>query len=116
MGRCEIMAKQKRPWFHAYVISALRRIWRWSPERKTCYKAAQLSDTKYQCAVCKKGFTRKQVAVDHINPVVDPARGFEGWDNYISRLFCTAADLQVLCDPCHDAKTAQERKLRKKAA
>jgi len=108
------MKRQKRPWYHKYIISALRRIWRWSPERKLCYKAA-LSGTKYKCASCKKLFPKANVAVDHTSPVV-PTTGFTDWNTYIERLFCPAVNLQVLCDICHDAKSREERKLRRKAA
>ena len=55
----------------------------------------------------------KDVQVDHVAPVVDPKRGFKGWDEYISRLYCESDNLQVLCIPCHKKKTEKERKKRK---
>jgi hypothetical protein len=54
------------------------------------------------------------VQVDHINPVVDPAKGFINWDIYIDRIFCEVDKLQVLCRSCHKEKTAEEKLLRKK--
>ena len=53
--------------------------------------------------------------VDHINPVVDPVDGHQGWDIYINRLFCETDNLQVLCKKCHDAKTLVEKHIRKKS-
>ena len=68
----------------------------------------------YVCASCKGEFPLKEVSVDHLLPVVDPHKGFETWDTYISRLYCEEDGLQVLCDACHTRKTAEEREERKK--
>ena len=68
----------------------------------------------FECADCKVEFTKKDVQVDHIKPVVDPRFGFSGFDEYISRLYCVANNLQVLCRPCHLAKTKRETKRRAK--
>ena len=54
-----------------------------------------------------------KVSVDHIVPVVDPERGFENWEVYITRMFPEASGWQVLCDPCHDKKTKTESEIRK---
>ena len=51
----------------------------------------------------------KDTFVDHIEPVVDPEKGFEGWDTYIERLFVERDGLQVLCRECHSLKTKEER-------
>lgn len=71
----------------------------------------------YKCAGCKKDFPLSKVAVDHIEPVVDPAVGFVSWDEYITRMFCTKDKLQVLCNgfdgSCHDLKTKGEKECRK---
>jgi 5-methylcytosine-specific restriction endonuclease McrA len=63
----------------------------------------------YKCAACKKDYVSKDVQVDHVNPVVDPATGFVSWDVYIDRLFCEGENLQVLCSTCHKKKTAEEK-------
>ena len=68
----------------------------------------------FQCASCKGIFPTKEVQVDHIQPVVDPVKGFEDWNTYIERLFCDREGFQVLCVECHSEKTAQEREERKK--
>jgi hypothetical protein len=49
---------------------------------------------------------------DHINPVVDPVEGFQGWDVYVSRLFSEAEGFQALCEECHDVKSQGERSIR----
>lgn len=67
----------------------------------------------FKCAECKEFFIARDVQIDHKDPVVDVYAGFIDWDTYIDRLYCEANNLQVLCKPCHKAKTAQERKERK---
>ena len=52
---------------------------------------------------------------DHVEPVVDPKKGFEDFEVYVWRMF--NKKLQPLCKDCHDKKTkaeAQERKARRK--
>ena len=68
----------------------------------------------YSCAECKHHFIAAEVQVDHINPVVDPKKGFVNWDDFINRMFCEQSNLQVLCKPCHKIKTDQEKLERKK--
>mgnify|MGYP003636693877 CR=1 FL=1 len=57
----------------------------------------------------KKPFT----VVDHIYPAVDPAKGWQSYDDFISRLFCEADNLQLLCKTCHDQKTLNEKQVMK---
>jgi len=68
----------------------------------------------YKCASCKKHFVAVDVQVDHIEPVVDPIKGFQTWDIFINRIFCEIENLQVLCKGCHKTKTEQEKEERKK--
>jgi 5-methylcytosine-specific restriction endonuclease McrA len=97
------MKKPKKEWrYEPYIKSALRRIWRWSPERRECLKG------KY-CTLCKK--PQGKMYADHISPVVDPIRGFVDWNTYIDRLF--NGQLQRICGKCHNKKTNEERKLRR---
>jgi hypothetical protein len=54
------------------------------------------------------------VEVDHITPAVDPIKGRTTWDEFIHRLLdVTEKELQVLCVPCHQEKTAAEGQIRK---
>lgn len=113
--------------FHSFIKGGLRSISnRWPPKFEV-KKKARVERGIYLCA----GFNRKphkvpaslppaagnkrrinNAVVDHIHPVIDPVEGFTSWDDVISRMFCEADGLQVLCHACHSAKTAEERKIR----
>jgi 5-methylcytosine-specific restriction endonuclease McrA len=66
----------------------------------------------HECTECHGLFVAKDVTVDHIVPVV-PLGGHDSWDEVIERLFCELDGLQVLCQPCHKVKTAEENATRK---
>lgn len=55
----------------------------------------------------------KNIIVDHIKPVIDPAVGFTTWDSFIEGLFCEKDNLQALCRTCHKAKTQEEIEIAK---
>ena len=76
----------------------------------------------YKCAQCGKFFLDKtgfkEIAVDHISPVIDTATGWVDYNTYIDRLFCSVDNLQILCNyagerdgvrSCHKLKTAKEK-------
>lgn len=108
----------------AFVISALRAAFRrWGPKFDVLRNAATerrinpLSGKlamHYRCALCDVELPLKQVQVDHTVPVVDVKKGFVNWDTFIDRLYVEVKKLQVLCKPCHKAKSAGERTRRKK--
>jgi hypothetical protein len=54
----------------------------------------------------------KQIQIDHKNSVV-PLTGFDGFDNFIERLWCPEDQLQAICKPCHEIKTKAEKEVRK---
>ncbi len=62
---------------------------------------------------CKNGKWRKtsDIALDHIEPVVDPYTGHVSWDKHIDRLFHGA--MQLLCKPCHNLKSDLENQIRR---
>lgn len=67
---------------------------------------------KRQCQVCNQWVPGGEIAVDHIDPVISVADGKQDWNVFIDRLWCNTlgkANLQRICDPCHDAKTQAER-------
>jgi 5-methylcytosine-specific restriction endonuclease McrA len=110
--------------FRSFVTSALRAASRrWPPKykalkeafvgRKVNAKTGKVA-MHYECAECKKHFVAVDVQVDHIDPVVDPKKGFQTWDKFIERMFVEIEKLQVLCKPCHKIKTDQEKLERKK--
>ena len=110
---------------NTFIKSGLRAAWqRWPPKHRV-KKAASVERGIYLCAGYKKrkhkvpvtilNNKRKRVNnifVDHIEPVIDPVKGFISWDEFISRLFCEDKGLQVLCADCHKRKTNDERTLR----
>lgn len=76
----------------------------------------------FKCAKCGRHFVdrtgAKEIAVDHINPIVDPNVGWTNFEDFVKRLFCSLENLQVLCNykgerdgvkSCHKIKTAEER-------
>jgi len=124
------MTKARR---EAFVMSALRAACRkWRPIAD-CKRKARTERGFYRCNECRrevpattpavyksgkkkgKGYRRKNVLVDHIKPIVDPAKGFESWDKAIDNMFCEADNLQVLCHDCHQKKCKSEREQRKAA-
>jgi 5-methylcytosine-specific restriction endonuclease McrA len=107
----------------AFIISVLRGGTRRYPPKYLTLNLAKTdkkinSKTKrlaqhYLCNMCNQEHTAKDVQVDHIEPIVDPVKGFQTWDIFIDRLFCSADNLQVLCKPCHLIKTQLEKKKNK---
>lgn len=106
-----------KPRFQSFIKGILRSgSNRWGP-KFTVKKKAWLRRGVYLCAgynVEPHEAQAKDVAVDHIRPVIDPSIGFTTWDDLINNLFCEADNLQVLCKDCHKAKTADERAIRNK--
>jgi hypothetical protein len=108
--------------FHSFVVGGLRTLSRkWGPRNEALSKAFTRTKVNtatgrlakhYKCAGCEKEFPGKLVAADHIEPVVDPSKGFVSWDVFIDRLLCEVDGYQILCKNCHDAKTAEERIVR----
>jgi 5-methylcytosine-specific restriction endonuclease McrA len=110
--------------FRSFITSALRAASRrWPPKyralkeafvgKKVNAKTGKMA-MHYKCAECKKHFVAVDVQVDHIDPVVDPKKGFVSWDIFIDRMFVEIEKLQVLCRDCHKIKTDKEKQQRKK--
>lgn len=51
--------------------------------------------------------------LNHLNPVIEPKKGFVTWDDYLDRLFCGPDDLEVLCKSCHLDESRSEMEIRK---
>jgi 5-methylcytosine-specific restriction endonuclease McrA len=106
-----------------YITSVIRKgFTRW-PDKYEALKKAYLGKklnqktgrmaNHYRCSSCQGSFVNTDIEVDHIHPVVDVKVGFVSWDEYIKRLYCKASELQVLCKPCHKAKSAHENAARR---
>lgn len=91
------------------ILAALRRLWLYSSERYQVLKASK-QGLKYKCSKCNRCFDK--VHVDHIDPVIDVKKGFQGWDIFVKRLFVAIERLQVLCERCHARKTKSENSKR----
>ncbi len=76
---------------------------------------AKIKSVFYVCDSCNKYFKSSEVAVDHIEPVVEIGKATTDYslDEYLNRLDCDIENLQVLCKTCHDYKTFQEKEQRK---
>lgn len=108
--------------FRSFVKGNLRSATRkWAPIND-CKKKAHARRGFYICACCKEESPAtilvdrkrvKNIYVDHIDPIVDPSKGFEGWDKMVDRMFCEEDNLQVLCKKCHDLKTQEEKEIAK---
>lgn len=108
--------------FKSFIVGNLRRATvKWKPI-SDCLKEARTRRGFYRCACCKEevpasikdGRKRvKNIHVDHIEPAVDPAKGFTTWDDFINRLFCESDNLQALCKACHDVKSQEEKEIAK---
>ena len=70
-------------------------------------------DVYFKCNMCGKLYKRKEVQLDHIQPVIPIQTTLKNLtlDEYIDNIY--KHDLQVLCKTCHKSKTKEERKLRK---
>lgn len=121
------MAKKKPPYNReAAIRGALRRAFSRSPLVQEVMAESRREVPRYnkdgsrhkknwvqrQCQVCGDWVSTSKMAVDHIEPVISVENGKESWDVFIDRLWCITAgkaNLQRICDPCHDKKTYAER-------
>lgn len=109
--------------FRSFIKGNLRRATqKWKPIQD-CLKEARVERGMYLCAGCNEtvpatikddsGKRVKNIHVDHINPIIDPAVGWTSYDDMIERMFCEKENLQALCEPCHKKKTDEEKAIAK---
>jgi len=96
-----------------FLIAWLRRGSYRTPVRQEVKKRARITRGLYGCEKCGASLRNGEYAIDHIQPVIHPKRGFVSWDEFINRLYTDSSGQQLLCHPCHDAKTKKENKKRK---
>ena len=107
--------------FRSFIKSGLRRMsTRWKPKydvKKEARHSVKIPNEKGRlvfhslCNGCGEIVPETTATVDHINPIINPYIGFTNWDDVIQALFCEEEGLQVLCRPCHDAKTREEKSI-----
>jgi 5-methylcytosine-specific restriction endonuclease McrA len=92
----------------AYVIQILRRAsYKWKPRYQVLVKS-RVGRGQYKCNICSSIVGRKDIQMDHVNPVI-PTTGWPGWEEYIDRLLADKeSDWQAICRTCHDIKTKEE--------
>lgn len=108
--------------FRSFIKGNLRSATRkWAPIQEVA-KEARRGRGLYLCAGCSEikqkttiedGKRVNNCNVDHIDPAVDPAKGWEGYDILIERMFCEKDNLQVLCHACHQVKSNEEKEIAK---
>ena len=119
------------------VISTLRRLFGKSLLRSSTLDAAKVyietrnkdgsvskaKRVNFKCAHCNNLFPYEEVNVDHTEPVLEVSKGFNGWEEYVRRLFVGVEvftkgedtyenllkdKLSVLCTECHNKKSETE--------
>lgn len=106
--------------YFSFIRGALRKAATRYPVKFAVKEAARRAKPKskagrhrfeYRCVGCKKWFPDKEVQVDHIVPA-GSLKTYDDLPSFVERLFCEADNLQVMCKPCHQLKTNEERKAR----
>ena len=105
---------ESRYW--AFIRSALRMAWSKYPVKfQVLADARRPSKSKnkklkweFQCATCNKWYPQKEIAVDHI-VACGTLSSYNDLPVFVRRLFCKKEELQVLCDKCHNKKTAIDK-------
>lgn len=89
--------------------------------RTLALKDARVAYGRYKCASCMQVHPKRDIQLDHVVPVVDPLQGVPRLNNgefdyntYIKRLFVPKVGWQVLCKSCHQKKTNDENKKRRR--
>ncbi len=95
-----------------FIIAALRRSSLWWPYRNEALRLARVARGVYRCAKCSQLYPKKEVRLDHIDPVVRTS-GFTTWDDYFTRMLPKTENWQVLCLGCNHVKTQEENILRR---
>lgn len=115
------------------IKNNLRSIHRHCKHKREAKNLAKVAPSTYQCDFCstwiyegtsdknfkklkednpKKTVVKGKVEMDHKQAVVDPEKGFQGWDEYIGRMWCGPNGYNRLCRSCHQEKTNEETQKR----
>ena len=116
-GILQNMAKKKRKKAKKFnpktrVMSAMRKIWLWSPMRKEVVTRCKTGEN-FRCEKCRR--LSDKIQVDHHPLPVVLLTGWDSWDGVFSRMFVDPGEgLRGLCETCHDKHTATQKENRKK--
>ena len=95
--------------YFGFIRSALRSAFmKWGPKHQAKLNAKQ-GYNSYLCAACDETFGSKDIEVDHITPA-GSLKTYDDLPGFVERMFCEVEGFQVLCKPCHQLKTNDERK------
>ena len=95
--------------FFSFIRSTLRLKWmRSDPARKEALKKVSVGSDNYYCKTCKKLYSKKNVEVNHIEPV-GSFNEFSQFEEFYNRLFCSVEKLEVLCKECHKKETEKQK-------
>lgn len=107
--------------YWAWIRSSLRRMsQRWRPIYGILSESRRAVTTEdrrrwgnrvkfvHQCSRCEQWFPRKQIEVDHIIPC-GSLRCEADVGPFITRMLCERSGLRLLCEPCHQIITHQEK-------
>jgi hypothetical protein len=113
MGRTVEKTRNGGQWsearYFSFIRSALRHAFtKWGPKHEA-KRLAKQAYNQYECAACREVFTNKEVEVDHIEGA-GSLKTFDDLPGFVERMFCEVDGFQVLCKPCHQLKTNEERK------
>ena len=122
MGRRVERTRAGETWtesrYWGFIRSLLRRGFTRYPVKHQVKKASARTKKgskrfEYHCNSCRKWFPNSQVEVDHIVGA-GSLKCAEDLPGFVTRLYCEADNMQVLCKTCHLKKTNAERAARRK--
>lgn len=102
--------------FWGFIRSLLRQgSKRWPPRREAMNEARvpyvgpnKRQKWLYVCAKCGWAAKATEVQIDHIIPC-GTLKSYDDLPGFVERLFCEVEGFQVLCKPCHQEITNEER-------
>lgn len=69
-----------------------------------------------KCSECGKMEAKSNIQLDHVEPVIPVNRSFEDMslDEVVDRQWCEENNLKPMCKTCHQLKTKEENKERRR--